>query len=55
VAHICYVDGGSYLQAPSSQPSYPVPELAAGILLAAGLAGIAAFFVVRRKRTGSEI
>jgi hypothetical protein len=34
-------------------PIWPVPELAAGILLALGLAGIGGFIVIRRKRARS--
>jgi hypothetical protein len=43
-------DGTSYLASPDSTPSYPVPEIAAGILLAGGLAGLAALIVIRRRK-----
>ena len=32
-------------------PTFPVPELAAGILLALGLAGIGGFIIIKRKKT----
>jgi MYXO-CTERM domain-containing protein len=43
-------DGSSFLGAPSSDPSFPVPELAAGILLALGLAGLGGLILIRRRR-----
>jgi hypothetical protein len=43
-------DGSSFLGAPSSTPSYPLPELATGILLAAGLAALGGLVLISRKR-----
>jgi|GEM_PF-974061 len=43
-------DGSSYLTAPSSTPTYPVPEMSAGFLLGLGLAGIGGFVFLRRKK-----
>ena len=43
-------DGSSYLTAPSSTPTYPVPEMSSGFLLGLGLAGIGGFVFLRRKK-----
>jgi hypothetical protein len=40
----------SYLDSPPSTPDYPLPEMAAGILLTLGLAGLVGFMVVRRRQ-----
>jgi hypothetical protein len=48
-------DGSSYLGAPSSTPSYPVPELAAGILLAGGLAALGGLVIISRKRARAAV
>ena len=42
--------GDSYLAAPASTPSFPVPEASALILLALGISGLFAFVGVKRKR-----
>jgi hypothetical protein len=39
----------SYLRSPETDPGYPLPEVAAGVLLSLGLTGLAAFIIVRRK------
>jgi len=39
----------TYLRSPETDPGYPVPEIAAGVLLALGLAGLGAFIIIRRK------
>jgi hypothetical protein len=49
-----FTDGSSYLLAPSSTPSYPVPDVSAGALLLLGLAGLGTFIVIKRKRTVYE-
>jgi hypothetical protein len=48
-------DGTSYLASPDSTPSYPVPEIAAGILLAGGLAGLAVRIVIRRRKVKAAV
>ncbi len=40
----------SCLKSPQTDPGYPLPEVAAGILLGAGLAGLAGFMLVKRKK-----
>jgi hypothetical protein len=40
----------SCLTSPQSDPGYPLPELAAGILLGAGVLGLGGFMLVRRKK-----
>jgi hypothetical protein len=42
--------GNSYLDSPIPAPSFPLPEMSAGILLALGLAGFGGFMVIRRKK-----
>ena len=44
-------DDSSYVTAPGSTPSFPLPELSAGILLVSGLAGMAGFLLIRRGKT----
>jgi hypothetical protein len=46
--------GVSWFTSPDSDPGYPLPELAAGILLVSGLAGLAAFIIIKRKKGGEE-
>jgi hypothetical protein len=47
-------DGSSYLCAPTSDPSYPLPEMASVLLLGIGLAGIAGFVVIKRRRIKTQ-
>ena len=42
--------GNSYLDSPIPAPSFPLPEMSAGILLALGLAVFGGFMVIRRKK-----
>jgi len=39
----------TYLRSPETDPGYPLPEIAAGSLLALGLAGLGAFIIIRRR------
>jgi hypothetical protein len=49
--HLVYFDNGaSNLISPDSDPGYPLPEIAAGILLGAGLIGLVSYTVIRRKK-----
>jgi hypothetical protein len=41
----------SYLNAPGSNPGQPLPELASGVLLAIGLAGIAVIYFLARHKS----
>jgi uncharacterized repeat protein (TIGR02543 family) len=43
-------DGSSYLSSPYTDPGYPMPELAAGLLLTLGLAGLGSVIIIRRKK-----
>ena len=43
-------DAASFLCTPPNAPNFPVPELAAGLLLALGLGGIGGFIVIKRKK-----
>lgn len=43
----------SYVMSPCCDPGYPIPEIAAGILLGLGLIALAAFVYLRRKRAKS--
>ncbi len=51
-SHDVITDGNSWVKSPASDPGYPVPELASGVLFALGLAGMGTFMVVRRKKAG---
>jgi len=44
-------NGDSYMLSPCTDPGYPLPEIAAGILLGLGLAGLGGYLGVRRLRT----
>lgn len=49
--HQVYFDGGaSNLISPDSDPGYPLPEIAAGILLGAGLIGLVSYTAIRKKK-----
>ena len=50
--HTVITNGGSFLVSPITDPGYPLPELAAGILFGLGLAGLGGYVVVRRKQAG---
>ena len=47
--------GVSRLESPSSDPGFPMPELAAGILLFAGLIGLGSYVVVRRRKAKTGV
>jgi MYXO-CTERM domain-containing protein len=42
--------GDSFVSSPESDPGYPLPEVAAGVLLALGLGGLGGYVAIRRKR-----
>jgi hypothetical protein len=48
-------NGSSYLGAPTSTPSYPVPEMSAGILAGLGLTGLVAYVLVKRRKATAGI
>jgi hypothetical protein len=50
VAHPVYTSGSSSMRSPNTDPGYPVPELAAGILLGLGLIGLAGYRSLRRRK-----
>jgi hypothetical protein len=50
-AHDVYTTGSSSLRSPDTDPGYPVPELAAGILLGLGLAGLAGYRWLRKSKS----
>jgi hypothetical protein len=45
----------SCLLSPQSDPGYPLPELAAGILLGAGVLGLGGFMLIRRKKAAHTV
>jgi hypothetical protein len=51
-SHDVITDGNSWVKSPASDPGYPLPELASGILFALGLAGTGTFIIIRRKKAG---
>jgi hypothetical protein len=48
-------DKASCVTSPQTDPGYPLPEIAAGILLGGGLIGLGSYVVIRRKRTGATV
>jgi len=56
VSHIIYTgegDEASCLTSPENDPGYPLPEIAAGILLGGGLIGLVSFIVIRKKKAAA--
>ncbi len=53
VMNYVYSGPNSWLKSPPSDPGYPLPEIATGILLAVGIGGLGSYIAVRRKRTGA--
>jgi hypothetical protein len=53
-SHVVHTDGRSSLRSPDTDPGYPVPELATGILLGLGLFGLIGYLKLR-KRNGIAI
>jgi len=53
-SHTIDTNGRSSLRSPDTDPGYPVPELAAGILLGFGLVGLVGYLGLRRRK-GTEI
>jgi hypothetical protein len=49
-SHDVITDGNSWVKSPASDPGYPLPELASGILFGLGLAGTGTFIIIRRKK-----
>ena len=45
-----FTAGNSYLISPVTDPGYPLPEIAAGVLLGGGLIGLVGFILVRKKK-----
>jgi hypothetical protein len=43
--------GVSWFTSPDSDPGYPLPEMAAGLMLGLGLSGLVAYIVIKRKKT----
>jgi hypothetical protein len=52
---IYFEDGASNLMSPDSDPGYPLPEIAAGILLGGGLVGLVGFVAIRRKKVHAAV
>jgi hypothetical protein len=46
---------GTNMYSPESDPGYPLPEIAAGILLGGGLVGLVAFIVVRKRKSAATM
>ncbi|MDD5093367.1 MAG: hypothetical protein PHV74_03170 [Dehalococcoidia bacterium] len=50
-SHSIMTNGCSELQSPCSDPGYPTPEIATGIMVALGVLGLAGYVFIRRKQT----
>ena len=50
VSHDIITDGSSYVTPPEGSPEFPIPEMATGILLGLGIAGIAAYVLIKRNK-----
>lgn len=49
-------DGDSYVLSLSTDPGYPIPDIAAGVLLGLGLIVMSGFLVItKRKRTAARV
>jgi Tol biopolymer transport system component len=54
VPHEIILDGSSYVIPPEGSPDYPLPEMATGILLGIGIAGLAAYVLIKRRKATSS-
>jgi hypothetical protein len=48
--HTIYTDGQSSLKSPNSDPGYPLPEIAAGLLLGGGIVATLGFMAFKRRK-----
>jgi hypothetical protein len=53
--HTIYTDGGSSLKSPNSDPGYPLPEIAAGLLLGGGIVAILGFMAFKRRKIAAVV
>jgi len=56
VSHTVYTgefEDASCVRSPQTDPGYPLPEIAAGILLAGGIIGLVSFMAIRRKKVSA--
>jgi hypothetical protein len=53
--HTVYTSGSSNLASPNSDPGYPLPEIAAGVLLGGGLVGLVGYIAIRKKKAAAAI
>jgi hypothetical protein len=44
----------SCIKSPQTDPGYPLPEMAAGLMLGLGVAGLAVFVIIKRRKTGAD-
>jgi hypothetical protein len=54
-SHEVYTTGSSSVRSPDTDPGYPLPELAAGILLGIGLVGLAGYRWLKKSRSPDMI
>jgi hypothetical protein len=58
VDHTVYTgeyEKASCITSPQTDPGYPLPEMAAGIMAGLGLTGLTAFILIYRKKAGAEL
>lgn len=53
-AHTVKTQGQSHLVSPTTDPGFPVPEVAAGILFGIGLLGLVGYRMMKREKSGDE-
>jgi hypothetical protein len=54
ISHVITTDGRSFIESPSSDPGYPLPEVATIVLLGTGLAGLFGYIRLKSLPAGSK-
>jgi hypothetical protein len=54
ISHVITTDGRSFIESPSSDPGYPLPEVATIVLLGTGLAGLFGYIRLKNRKAGCK-